>query len=383
MHETKSPADCPQDPCPALAAFIRDQADAIFLRWTEVPYADAGVSGGAALHRFRHEVNALLEVVANSVDNRNPGENRVACEPASLSVGAERYALTHLTCGLTELQLVLVLQALRKAVLELWMESLNEASAQPAAGILRLNLIFDNALAAAMDHYCRIRDRCHGLFMKKLAHDLRNPLGGIELTTQVLQQSAHLAAADIDKLASGISRSAGNAVRVTDEIYDIGSMRDGLGIVVNPVELDVAALCRKAADELMSRYPGQALSLDAAGPIMGAFDEARIAQAFFNLISYAFRHTDRQQPVQVSLLALPDALLFSVRYLSALPAPDDAEAMFAPMRRYASHVLSKKGPISELGIDLLIAREIIVAHEGEINAFVDQEWMTFEARLPV
>lgn len=381
MHLPKSPAASPQDHCLALAAFIREKTDAIILRWSAVPYAGPGMSGSAALLRLRTEAAGLLDAIAEYVEGGEQRLNQPGRELISLNVCAERYAISHLTNGLAELQLVLMLQALRKAVLQLWPETMSESDGQALAAVLRMDQAFDNAMSAAVDHYCTIRDRCHGIFMKKLAHDLRNPLGGIELAAQMMLQDGAQAPGDMRKIASSISRSAAHAARLAGDLYDIGSMREGLGISVNPVALDAAALCGKLLDELLSHYPGQTVLLETGGPLTGVFDETRIAQAFANIIGYAFRHTAKTDPVTVKLQAASGALVFSVRYFSAIPALDDAEAMFAPMRRYASHVLSKKGPIAELGIDLFIAREIVLAHGGEIKAIIDQEWMTFEVCL--
>jgi signal transduction histidine kinase len=365
-----------------LAAFIREQSDAIVLHWTTVPSAEPGVSRGAGLSRCRPEVEALLNSVAEYVQGGEMRQAQSACEAASLGVCAERYAASHLTSGLTEVQLVLTFQSLRKIVLQLWAESLGDSDVQTLPAAIRVNQAFDNALTAAMDHYCRIKDRCHGLFLKTLAHDLRNPLGGIELTVQMMQQNTPNALGGIDKIASSICRSVDNAARIADDMVDVGNMREGLGIVVNPVKLDAAAFCRRLVDKIMSRYPGQAILIEANDPVMGLIDESRIAQAFFNVIGYASCHASRKEPVTAKLQAASGSVVLTVRYYPDMPALDDVEAMFAPMRNYAAHVLSKKGPISELGVGLFIAREIIIAHEGEMTAVAEDGWMTLEARLP-
>lgn len=381
MHPPKSAADVLQNQCAALADFIRQEADAIILRWAADSCADSAGSGNVVLSRFRPEMAALLAAIAGHVHGGEIGREQSGCEAAAVNIHAERCAVSHLTSGLTEVQLVLTLQGLRNVVLQQWTENLGDCNLSVLAASLRMHQAFDNAMAAAVDHYCRIKDRCHGLFLKTLAHDLRNHLGGLELTAQIMQQNTTHAINAIHKSASTISRSVSKVMKVAGDMHDVGNVREGLGISINPVELDAAALCRTLVDEFQSRYPDQAIRCEAGGPLIGLFDASRIAQAFSNVIGYASRHTANHAPVTVKLQGTSDSIVFSVRYLSNFPVLDEVEALFSPMRRYAANVLAKKGPVSELGMPLYIAREIIIAHEGEIDATADQGWVTFAARL--
>jgi signal transduction histidine kinase len=381
MHRPKSAADSLQIQGSMLASFIQQEADTILLRWAAVTYAHTNESGKTANLRFRPEAEALLDAIARYVGDGQMQHPRLLCEAVSLNVLAERYATRLLTSGMTEVELVLSLQGLRKILLQLWAESLSDNSVQVLEQVMRLNQAFDNALSAAIEQYSSIKDRCHGLFLKTLAHDLRNPLGGLEMTAQMMQQNIPEAANSIPKIASNISRSVDSAVKIACDIYDVGNMQQGLGMAVNPAELDITALCRNLIAELKARYPDHVVQFEAAVPIIGLFDESRISQAFCNLIRYASRHAVKSKPVTVTLQGSAESLAFSVRYFSDVKAADDFEAMFAPMQRYAAHVLSKKGPISELGIDLYIAHEIIVAHNGELKAKAEAGWTTFEAQL--
>lgn len=381
MHPQKSAADVLQNQCAALADFIRQEADTIILRWAADSCTDSAGSDNVVLARFRPEVAALLAAIADNVHHDELGLEQPGCEAASLGIHAERCAVSHLTSGLTEVQLVLTFQGLRTVVMQLWAESLGDCNLSVLAASLRMHQAFDNAMSAAVDHYCRVKDRCHGLYLKTLAHDLRNHLGGLELTAQIMQQNTVHATNALHKSASTISRSVSKVMKVAEDMHDVGNVREGLGILINPVGLDVAALCRTLVAEFMARYPDQAIRFEVGGPLIGVFDASRIAQAFSNVIGYASRHAAKHEPVTVNLQGTPDSIVFSVRYFPQFPALDQADALFSPMRRYAANVLSKKGPVSELGMPLYIAREIIIAHEGEIEARADQGWMNFEARL--
>lgn len=381
MHQITNKTDCLQGQCAMLAAFIRDKSDVIVSQWSAISCVDACESDGKLFSQIQSEVKALLHAVAEYLHAGDARRNQPEYDAASLIVSAERYAIHYLTSGYTEVQLVLTLQALRKVALQLWTDSLVDYNRETLAALDRANQAFDNVLSSAVDHYCHIRNQCHGLFLKTLAHDLRNPLGGLELIAQVMMQNTSQAVEGIHKIASNISRSVDNAVKVTGDMYDLGNMRGGLGILVNPVMTDVAALCKKLVDGIASRYPEQSVSVEIGVPQMGMIDESRIMQALLNLIGYAGRHTNKQRPAVARLQASSTELAFSVRYLSDTPAADDIEALFIPMRRYATHLLARRGPLSELGLDLYIAREIIQAHEGELHVFADDGWMTFDVRL--
>ncbi|QAU34516.1 HAMP domain-containing sensor histidine kinase [Janthinobacterium sp. 17J80-10] len=382
MRHPKSAADFLQNQCLALGAFIRENADAIILRWAVESFAEPTQASRSIQERLHAEVKALLDAVAGYLPGSEMRQDQFALGAVSLNISAERCAVSHLTNGLTEAQLVLTFQSLRKVVLQLWMESPGVSDLHMLEAIMRANQAFDNALSAAVDHYSHIKDRCHGLFLKTLAHDFRNHLGGLELAARIMQQNTSHPAGGLHKIASSMSRSVDNVMRVAADIHDVGNVREGQGISVKPVKLDGAALCRKLVEEFLARNPDQTIVLEASGPLTGAFDEPRLTQAFSNLIAYAVRYSAKGNPVTVRLQAEPGSLVFSVRYLSERPIAGETEAMFAPMRRYAAHVLTKKGPISELGMHLYLAREIINAHEGELNAIADQGGIRFEARLP-
>lgn len=370
-----------EDRCSVLAAFIRENADAMSRHAAALPGTESGGPDNAFLVRFQPEFAALLDAIATCIHGAAGATAQYGGGAASLAIRSERCAAGYLAGGFSEVQLVQTFQGLRNIVLQRWIESLTEIDASVIVATTRMQQAFDMASCAAVDHYCHLKDRCHGLFLKTLAHDFRNHLGGLELANQILQQNTAMANGGLYKIASSMSRSVDNVTRVACDIQDIGNLREGQGISVNRVELDGSALCRRLVDEFISCNPDQVIVLEAEGALMGKIDESRMSQALANLIGYAVRHSVKGNPVTVSLRGEPGSLMFSVRYLSAFPVPVEAGAMFAPMRLYAAHLLSKKEPVVDLGVHLYIAREIIMAHDGELDAVADQGWVSFEARL--
>lgn len=168
MHQITNKTDCLQDQCALLGAYIRDNADAIISQCSAIPCADSCAPVESATPQIQSIVKALLLAVAEYLNGDEMRQSQPAYEAASLIVTAERLAIYHLTNGHTEVQLVLTLQALRKVVLERWMGSLSDCSMQTLAAVTRVNQAFDNALSAALDHYCHVRNQCHGLFLKRL-----------------------------------------------------------------------------------------------------------------------------------------------------------------------------------------------------------------------
>jgi signal transduction histidine kinase len=183
------------------------------------------------------------------------------------------------------------------------------------------------------------------------------------------------------KIAANIAYAVGNAAKIAGYIHDVGNLRTGLGLPIKPALLDIDALCKGVVEKIMLRFPDHALHFEGSTFLEGCFDEARITQAFAGVIAYALDQCAANDPVSVKLHADGDTLVFSVRYVAA--EMEEAQTMFDPMRRYALHVLSTKEPLSTLGIDLYIAREIVTAHDGEIRAYANEEGMHIEARLPL
>jgi signal transduction histidine kinase len=118
---------------------------------------------------------------------------------------------------------------------------------------------------------------------------------------------------------------------------------------------------------------GCALSIDAPKPVVGAWDSARLRQVLANLVENACRYGPGQ-PITASVRAEGQVAVLEV--LDGGPGLEAVTALFEPYARGPS-------PPSGLGLGLFVARKIIEAHSGSIEASSASEGgSNFIIRLP-
>src|SRR5438128_2145321 len=148
-------------------------------------------------------------------------------------------------------------------------------------------------LAAALEY----RDRLLGV----LSHDLRNPLGVILLSAEMLDRGGPLS----NEQHRTVRRVADNARRVhhmVRDLLDYTRFRQSQELPISPREADLLALCNQVLDGLRMLHPAVDLRCTAVGRTDGWFDPERITQVISNLVTNAITYGDADAPVTVSWL---------------------------------------------------------------------------------
>ena len=202
-----------------------------------------------------------------------------------------------------------------------------------------------------------------------IGHDLRSPLTAIILTAESMIE------AKPTRDALRIRRSALRMQRMISEILDIGRIRRGGGLTVEPVRCDLAELIADQVDELTRVHPDRELRVHITGDGVGIWDPTRISELLSNLIGNAIEH-GAEGPVDVRLTGEEHEVELRVENRGAIPAEHRA-TIFEPFRSYAS---PRKSP--GLGLGLFISRAIVEAHSGRIEAICDGDATAFVVRLP-
>lgn len=83
-------------------------------------------------------------------------------------------------------QMVSEFRALRASVTKLWCAQLVEPTDQDISDLIRFNEAIDQALTESISYYSRKLDRSRNLFLGILSHDLRNPLGAMLMSAQLI-----------------------------------------------------------------------------------------------------------------------------------------------------------------------------------------------------
>jgi len=125
--------------------------------------------------------------------------------------------------------------------------------------------------------------------------------------------------------------------------------------------------------------------VDLEGDLAGAWDGARLAQAFSNLISNALQHGKPDSPVKVNVHGTPEHVTYTVQNEANPIPPAKLRTLFDPVKRFAIRPAAERtaARTQNLGLGLYVVKEIITAHEGTISVRSDEaDGVTFTVRLP-
>jgi two-component system, sensor histidine kinase and response regulator len=204
--------------------------------------------------------------------------------------------------------------------------------------------------------------RLNEMFVAAVSHDLRSPLATLMMGAATLEVSV-----DEPNARRTLGRMRAGAARMTrmlDRLGDLARARLDGGIPIEPRPMDLRPLAAKMVEELSTAHPDRQVTLEVApGDTTGVWDEERLGQVLANLLGNALRHGARETSVDVVLRADADRLTVEVKNGGEIPAAL-LEHLFDPFRHGNEAARAR----DSLGLGLYIARHIVVAHGGTIEA---------------
>ncbi|TDF82441.1 hybrid sensor histidine kinase/response regulator [Pseudomonas sp. H9] len=232
-----------------------------------------------------------------------------------------------------------------------------------------------------LEHAVRMRDD----FMSIVSHEVRTPLNGLILETQL--RKLHLArgnaeAFTLDKMQAMVERDErqiNSLIRLIEDMLDVSRIRTGK-LSIRPGQFDLTHLVAG----LVENFSAQAVAADsplefkADAPLLGVWDEFRIEQVVANLLTNALRYGARQ-PIQVRTFEEQGLACVEVRDQGIGISPQNQQRIFQQFER----VTSNQGNAG-LGLGLYISEQIVLAHGGRIEVqSAEGEGATFTVRLPL
>ena len=240
----------------------------------------------------------------------------------------------------------------------------------------RAGIAVDNArLYAEAQQAVRLREDVLAI----VSHDLRNPLGAIDLSASMMIQRNH--DPRLRKQIDIIRRSATRMEHLITDLLDMASIQAGR-LVVNKTPNDAGRLLADVVDMHASLASEKQLSLTARGDLDGVTlmcDRERIAQVFGNLVSNALKFCRPGDRIELSGRVDGSRVVFLVRDTGPGIAPDELPHIFEPYWSSAKRH-AKQGT----GLGLYICKGIVDAHGGTIT--VDSQpgsGATFTITLPL
>ncbi len=219
-------------------------------------------------------------------------------------------------------------------------------------------------------------------FLAIVSHDLRNPLNHISMAAQHLFEEPG-EQEDVKEVASSIQRSAGEMLRLIQDLLDIERIAAGK-LVLHYEKHDVCEIIEEVVGDFQREAAFKQITLTARPGAECAdviCDRSRVVQVLSNLIGNALKFTPAKGQISVSCARtgpVSQDVHVSVRDTGAGIAPEKIEGIFQRFSQINSQ--DRRG----IGLGLYIAKMMVEEHPGRI--WVESklgEGSTFHFTLPV
>lgn len=368
-----------------LGDFIVENMSGIIDNWEAFAATQLPAAASMTSLALRDHAQQILEAVAKdlSTPQTDAAQAEKSMGRASVSVdapetAAQTHAILRARSDFNINQLAAEYRALRASVLRLW-SSEHEPQKADLEDIVRFNEAIDQALAESIDFFSAQVEQARNLLLGTIGHDLRNPLQAIQLTSDFL--SALNAGEDVSRAAARLINSGARMQALLDDLVVFNRTNLGLGFKIVPVDVNLAELVENELEQFRAAHPNRQFDLEVAGDTWGHWDPQRLHQLLGNLLSNAIKHGASDAPVRVVVMGEEAYVRFEVRNLG--PAIDKAvlQRIFDPLTS-GGESGKKYADAHSLGLGMFIAREITLAHSGDIEAESEGTETVFTVRLP-
>jgi signal transduction histidine kinase len=369
----------------ALSDFIIENMEEILGEWEKFAATLPSMkhTDAAAL---RDHAEMLLRTIARDMQQPQSAEQQAAkskgqtTRPAQAAeTAAESHGTARFAQGLDIAQLVAEYRALRASVVRIWTTKTPNADST-LYELTRFNEGIDEALAESIERFSAALDRSRELLMGVLGHDLRNPLGVILQSAQLLAMQPDVGGVPA-KAAERILNSGRRAEQLITDLLDVTRTRLGGMLPITRAAVDLRHVCHQAVDEARAHHPDRVVTLTHEGDLTGHWDRARLLQMLSNLLENGLRHGSDDGTVAVMAHGEPDVAVLEVHNKGApIPAAIINKVFDALFQADGAEGHENA---SSLGLGLYICRAIAEAHGGSICVESSaQEGTTFVTRLP-
>lgn len=220
-----------------------------------------------------------------------------------------------------------------------------------------------------------------GEFLTVLSHQLRNPVQAISSNAWLLKSRA--TDEKILRPAEAIERQVARLSKVLDDVLDMVRITRSAALETENVNLQlVVGAAVTAIRETMDSHRREIEVEMPEAPIPVKADSKRLAQAIGNVLQNAVKFSPQQGRIEVRVTRSGDTATVCVRDQGVGIAAGDLPHVFEPFAHGRSR--SHHADV-ELGIGLHVARQLLRAHGGGIEAYSDGpgKGAEFLLRLPV
>ncbi|MBK0393774.1 sensor histidine kinase [Ramlibacter algicola] len=371
-----------------IADFTEQQLGPIVDEWVEFARTRVPPSHDFTREELADHAKVLLLAIAADMRQAQGAEarhdkaqgNQAGNAPALTRIARE-HAAQRFEQGFSFDHLVSEFRALRASVIRRWVARPQQPDRSDLEEMTRFGEAMDQALYESASLYARKVEDSRNLLLGVLGHDLRTPIGVVQMSARYLLQSDTLDGPQT-KAVARILTSSERMTSMVKDILDFTQTAFGVTLPISPAPADMEAIARSIVGEVTTLRPDCHVDLSVAGDLHGRWDGDRISQMLANLLANAAQHGDASEPIIVRVRGEGDKVTFSVTN-KGTPIPANAQkTLFLPLRQAPASEGERKAGSSGLGLGLYITREIAMAHGGSIEVASDDKSTSFLVRLP-
>jgi signal transduction histidine kinase len=200
--------------------------------------------------------------------------------------------------------------------------------------------------------------------MAEAGHELKTPAAAISFYLQLVNR--YLTDGEVEDAGLYASRALSQTRRLAsliERLIDVSRIQSGqLELRLDVVDLTTVVRTAVEVSQVSPKAPKIRVIADPE-PVRVRADAGRLEQVFLNLLANAVEHAAGSETIEVTVKATGRRAEVAVRDHGSGVAPEDIRMMFEAYTRLGE---SKESP--GLGLGLYVAREIVTAHGGEIEA---------------
>jgi signal transduction histidine kinase len=368
-----------------LSVFIERDMETILKEWESFAATLLPAAVDMNSQQLRDHAEHILRAVCKYLEtSRNDEEQErkskgLAPGPIDASnTAAETHALLRAQGGFDVNQMTSEYRALRASVLHLWTKA-NEPADIVVTDMVRFNEAIDQAIAESVAFFNAQIEKERNLLLGMLGHDMRGPLQVIQLTARHLAKAD--AATDVHTAAARLLKSSASLKVLLDDLLDFNRTKLGLGITISPAPVNLSEAFLAEIEQLRVAHPGRSIAFETNGDVSGVWDINRLNQLLGNLVVNAIKYGAFSSPVRILLDGSPTEVRFAVHNHGPKIDEPLLGQIFEPLKRGTDNQFLS-GSEGGFGLGLYIAREIALAHHGDISAKSDENETVFTVRLP-
>ncbi|HTF55070.1 MAG TPA: HAMP domain-containing sensor histidine kinase, partial [Pseudonocardia sp.] len=251
---------------------------------------------------------------------------------------------------------------------------------------------FGNAIArrSVWEREARERERAAEASRRELvawiSHDLRTPLAGIRAMAEALADGVVSSPREVAGYANRIGGESNRLAGMVDDLFELSRITAGaLRLTMSQVALrEVVSDVLSAQVPVAQRKRVHVLADAPIAPIVLGSDP-ELARVVRNLVSNAIRHTPPDGTVAVQLgVDGSDAVLAVDDACGGIPEAELGRVFDVAFRGSAARTPSRSAEEQVGGgLGLAIAKGLVEAHKGKINAHNHGPGCRFEVRIPL